>query len=714
MRNKENKIKPFFLLILATMFIISCHSWDNFTTLYNTFYNEKRLLDEAEDEFGYQKEQVKNNPRVIVPDSSLFIATVDSRVAPPFMNDYVVTQQQRQAVQQQLDSIIIKGSKVLSFHPKSDYVVQSLYYIALAYFYKNEWLPSQIKCAEIVDKYPDNDLTPNALILYAKSLLIQRKFDAAEIMLSRTVDLAWQKRRYDILSEAFRLQAETKLYLNDLQEAIKPYKQAILQSDDKELKARWQLDLALLHYRIGKFDKAIVEFDKVFNYSPDYITTYETKLYKANSYTYLKKFDKAEKILTELENDGKYSEWMASTFAGQMLLHKMQGNFEQFAKDEKKADSAYTNNTAIIAIYYLRGKELYDSSKYNEALPYFAKSRITRTPVFNSANKMNTILSTWKLKQAQIYSPLESVKNNKQLNDSSLSALAKNLFELGRIHDQLGNQDSVNYYYSLACKYAPIKDEQTAKYLYVYSLYLENTDLKKSDSLLEVVVQKFPFTEYGKSSMTKLGYTKAYIIDTVQELFDSGTELMLNKEYQYSINQFTTLLQKFPNNKLEPRTLYSVGWLYERKLKNYDSALHYYKQLISKYPTSVYAQDVKNSVEYLTLVKNGEPIPDYLQKREQQAYRPQQDLQKLLEPINITNTQTPKQDEGFKIQDIFSDPSKLLDAGKELINKQVDKVKNFDVNKELDSLKKQISVDSLTKLKIDKVPEQTPDTTKHN
>lgn len=714
MRNKENKIKPFFLLILATMFIISCHSWDNFTTLYNTFYNEKRLLDEAEDEFGYQKEQVKNNPRVIVPDSSLFIATVDSRVAPPFMNDYVVTQQQRQAVQQQLDSIIIKGSKVLSFHPKSDYVVQSLYYIALAYFYKNEWLPSQIKCAEIVDKYPDNDLTPNALILYAKSLLIQRKFDAAEIMLSRTVDLAWQKRRYDILSEAFRLQAETKLYLNDLQEAIKPYKQAILQSDDKELKARWQLDLALLHYRIGKFDKAIVEFDKVFNYSPDYITTYETKLYKANSFTYLKKFDKAEKILTELENDGKYSEWMASTFAGQMLLHKMQGNLEQFAKDEKKADSAYTNNTAIIAIYYLRGKELYDSSKYNEALPYFAKSRITRTPVFNSANKMNTILSTWKLKQAQIYSPLESVKNNKQLNDSSLSALAKNLFELGRIHDQLGNQDSVNYYYSLACKYAPIKDEQTAKYLYVYSLYLENTDLKKSDSLLEIVVQKFPFTEYGKSSMTKLGYTKAYIIDTVQELFDSGTELMLNKEYQYSINQFATLLQKFPNNKLEPRTLYSVGWLYERKLKNYDSALFYYKQLISKYPTSVYAQDVKNSVEYLTLVKNGEPIPDYLQKREQQAYRPQQDLQKLLEPINITNTQTPKQDEGFKIQDIFSDPSKLLDAGKELINKQVDKVKNFDVNKELDSLKKQISVDSLTKLKIDKVPEQTPDTTKHN
>lgn len=714
MRNKENKIKPFFLLILATMFIISCHSWDNFTTLYNTFYNEKRLLDEAEDEFGYQKEQVKNNPRVIVPDSSLFIATVDSRVAPPFMNDYVVTQQQRQAVQKQLDSIIIKGSKVLSYHPKSDYVVQSLYYIALAYFYKNEWLPSQIKCAEIVDKYPDNDLTPNALILYAKSLLIQRKFDAAEIMLSRTVDLAWQKRRYDILSEAFRLQAETKLYLNDLQEAIKPYKQAILQSDDKELKARWQLDLALLHYRIGKFDKAIVEFDKVFNYSPDYITTYETKLYKANSFTYLKKFDKAEKILTELENDGKYSEWMASTFAGQMLLHKMQGNFEQFAKDEKKADSAYTNNTAIIAIYYLRGKELYDSSKYNEALPYFAKSRITRTPVFNSANKMNTILSTWKLKQAQIYSPLESVKNNKQLNDSTLSALAKNLFELGRIHDQLGNQDSVNYYYSLACKYAPIKDEQTAKYLYVYSLYLENTNLKKSDSLLEVVVQKFPFTEYGKSSMTKLGYTKAYIIDTVQELFDSGTELMLNKEYQYSINQFTTLLQKFPNNKLEPRTLYSVGWLYERKLKNYDSALYYYKQLISKYPTSVYAQDVKNSVDYLTLVKNGEPIPDYLQKREQQAYRPQQDLQKLLEPINITNTQTPKQDEGFKIQDIFSDPSKLLDAGKELINKQVDKVKNFDVNKELDSLKKQISVDSLTKLKIDKVPDQTPDTTKHN
>jgi tetratricopeptide (TPR) repeat protein len=713
MKVQKFAINTKYLILVLIIFVAGCHSWDNFTTYYNTFYNQQRLLNEAEDEFAFQAEKTNDKPRVVISDSALYSGNTDKSLVPSFMNEYIVTKQQRQAVEQQLDSIIIKGSKVLSYHPKSDYIAKSLYNIALAYFYKNEWLPSQIKCSELVDKYPTNDLAPHALILYAKSLLIQKKFPAAEIMLSRTVDLAWQMRRYDVLSEAFRLQAEEQLYLNNLDEAIKPYKQAIVQSDDNELKARWQLDLALLLYRIGKFEKAINEFDKVSHYSPTYITTYESLLYKANSLTYLKKFEAAEKILKELENDGKYEEWLATTFAGEMLLHKMQNNIPQFTKDEKFADSAYTNNPAIIAVYYLRGRDLYDSAKYNEALGYFAKSRVVRSPVFNQSNIMNSLLTTWKLKQAQIATPFEMIKNNKNITDSSRSVLAKNLFELGRVHDQLGNKDSVEYYYSLACKIAPPNENATAKYLYVYSMFLESSDLKKSDSLLDVVVHHYPFTEYGKVSMSKLGYTKAFVIDTVQELFDSGTELMLNNEYQYAIKQFTTLLEQFPKNKLEPRTLYSIGWLYERKLKNYDSALIYYKMLVSKYPNSSYAEDVKLSVEYLTVVKSGQPVPDYLKDRKLTVYQPQQDFQKLLEPPLPTQAAPPKPEKNLNIQDIISDPSKLLNRTKELFQNQVDKVKNFNVQNQLDSLKNKMSIDSLTNFKINQIEKLPPDTTKH-
>jgi tetratricopeptide (TPR) repeat protein len=599
-------------------------------------------------------------------------------------------------------------------HPKSEYVEIALYDMALAYFYKNEWLPCQVKCAEIIDKFPDGDMAADGLLIYSKTLLIQKKFDQADVMLSRTVDMAWQKKKYDILSQAFRLQAESHLFRYNLDEAVKPYKQAIVQSDDKKLKSRWQLDLGLLYYKIGKFEKAIKEFDRVFLFSPDYITHYEAKLYTANAYAYLDNYEKADQILTKLEKDGKFEEWKASTFASRLLLYRLKGEEENLAKGEKLADSAYTNNPHILATYYLRGQELYDSNNYNKALHYFTKAKVTRTPVLAASTKMSNILSTWKLKNAQIFNPLDSLQKNMPITDSTKSVLAKNLFELGRVHEQLGHKDSVDYYYDLACKFAPDTENESAKYFYVNALNLESRDLKKSDSLMEIVVNRYTLTDYGKAAMKKLGYTQAFIIDTVQEIFDSGTELMFHNEYQYAIMQFNTILTKYPGSKLEPRTLYSIGWLYESKLKNYDSALFYYQILVEKYPKTSYAEDVRLSVEYMLAKNTGKEIPDYLKERQLEAYRPEQDLIKLLQPPPPTQIM-PKKDE-FRLKDIFSNPSKLLEQGKELIDEKIDKVKNIDFRKQMDSLKGRFSLDSLNvipKLNIQEAPtEMPPDTTK--
>lgn len=713
-----NNNKYINIFIFATILVFtssSCKRWDNFTTYYNTYYNQERLIKESQDEFEYQTEQVKNNPRVVVPDSTLFTSKFDKSIVPPFMVEYIITKQQRQAVENKVDSILIKGSKILARHPKSDYIVKTLYNIALAYYYKNEWLPSQIKCAEIVDKFPENEIAPDALILFSKSLLIQRKFDQAEVMLSRTVDLAWALERYDILSQAFRLQAETKLYLNELDEAVKPYKQAIVQSNDKSLKARWQLDLALLLYRIGKFDRAISEFAKVMNYSPDYITTFETKLYTANSLSFLGKFEAAEKILNDLDKDAKYDEWKASTYAGKMLLEKQRGNFANLESMEKLADSLYVNHPAIIAVYYQRGKDLYDSADYNRALQYFSRARVTRTPVFNVANKMHNILNNWKLKQAQIYSPMQNIASGQTLDDSTKSAFAKNLFELGRVHEQLNNHDSVEYYYRKSIDFSNPNDSSTAKYLYVYALKIENKNLRVSDSIMDIVATKYSLTEYGKDAMRRMGYTKAFIIDSARELFDSGTELMLHKEYAYAIRQFNTLLSKYPNNKYEPRTLYSVGWLYERKLRKLDSALYYYKLLIDKYPESEYAKDVKLAVEYLAVYKSGEPIPDHLKERKRVDYVPERHFEELkAPPIPSLHMKPPQPDPGLNIQDLFSDPSKILKQFQNTLQEQFDNIKTIDPTKQLDSLKKQFSIDSLTNIKIDQIQTLPKDTTKHN
>jgi tetratricopeptide (TPR) repeat protein len=265
-------------------------------------------MKESEEEFEWQDEKLRTTPRVFVPDPQIAEGAINSSETPPFLESFIISKQKLQPVAIKLDSVIIKGSKILARHPNSDYVEGTLFYMARSYFYRNEWLPSQIKCGELIDKFPMGDYSPDAHLLYSENLLIQRKFEAGKVMLSRTVDIAWLKERYDILSEAFNLQAELALYEKDMEGAVRPYKQAIAQADDQQIKARWQVDLAALYYRMGQFDMSAKSFRKAHSYSPDYQAEFEAYLYEAMSLIRLGERERALEILDDLESDGNNEE----------------------------------------------------------------------------------------------------------------------------------------------------------------------------------------------------------------------------------------------------------------------------------------------------------------------------------------------------------------------------------------------------------------------
>src|SRR5690606_41991858 len=109
------------------------------------------------------------------------------------------------------------------------YIDGPLFLMAKYYCYQCDWLPSQVKCQKLIDNFPHSDFSPAGHLCLAKNQFMQRKYSAGEKTLSRTVDIAWGQENYDVLSEAFRLQAELALYRGDLEEALKPYRRAIAQ-----------------------------------------------------------------------------------------------------------------------------------------------------------------------------------------------------------------------------------------------------------------------------------------------------------------------------------------------------------------------------------------------------------------------------------------------------------------------------------------------------
>ncbi|MCI0473145.1 MAG: tetratricopeptide repeat protein, partial [Ignavibacteria bacterium] len=634
-----------------------CKHYDNFTTYFNTYYNAERLIKETEEDFEYQDEKKRIKPRIIIPDNKLYVPAIPKTGPPPFLTEFIITQQKLQPVKTKLDSIIIKGSKILSKHPKSNYIEGTLYLMALSFFYQNQWINSQIKCSELIDKFPDGDLSPDAHLLMSKDYLIQRKYDAGQLMLSRTVDIAWQKKRYDILSEAFRLEAELALFLNDTEGALRPYKQAIVQCEDDEQRAKWMLDLASLQYRIGKFDKAETSFRKVHDYSPDYLGVFEALLYEAASKTRLGRYEESEKILDRLESDGKFQEWRAYILAERMNILRLQNNDTLFGQMTIYADSVYPNNDAISTVYYEIGMDNFNQNKYVYARNYFARAKLIKTPISNSADRMYKLLNSWESKRNVTVPLMQRWANKDTLNDSTLSVFALNLFETGRIHEQLGNSDSAEFYYKLAKDASPLSEKATARYLYVYARYIEDNEPVAADSILDQIVQLYPTSEYGVDSRKRLGYTEEYLIDTVAELYKSGVSLRKNKEYQYALQQFLAIYDKYPENQIAPKALYSVGWTYENDIKNRDSAIHYYLLLLEKYPNSEYAKDIRAIVDYANAVKEGK-VNDSLRTRQ---------LIKYERKIPVDTVAVQPLEKGKKNKSLFDDPLEILNKPTEII-----------------------------------------------
>ncbi|MBM2817013.1 MAG: hypothetical protein HW421_3775 [Ignavibacteria bacterium] len=708
------KNRTFLQIIIAAAILISiagCHRWDNFTTYFNTYYNANRLLKESENEFEFIDEKKRVKPRTLVPEPKIFPPSMQKSGTPPFMQDYVISNPKRQPVETKLDSIIIKCSKILAKHPKSDYIERSLFLLAKTYFYKNEWGSSQIKCSEMIDRYPEGELSPDAHLLLAKNYLVQQKFEPAKLLLSRTVDICWFKKRYDLLSEAFRLQAEVALFENNTEKALQPYKQAVAQTDDNSLRAKWQFELAALLFRLGKFERAEKEFLKVHNYNPDFLTEFEANLYRAACLARIGQFEQSEKMLSKLESNRNNEEWLGWIYAERLNLsylreYTLKSKFEKENPDssyistkksdiqalEKYSDSAYVGNPSISAAYFLKGMQLFKDFQYKEAKNAFSKSRTITSPINKTADKLYNLLTAYEQKKSFAIPKLREYYEKKDLPEDMRSQLALSLFELGRINEQLGLRDSSHFYYKSAIEVAPTKDPRSARIYFAYSRIIADSLPRLSDSLLEYVVEKYPLTEYGKEAMKILGFTSEFVIDTVKELYFSGNQLRKAGNYNFALRQYIKVYTTYPTSEYAPKALYSIGWIFENNLHEQECALFYYKLLSELYPHSPYAKDVQLSMQYLTALLKNEELPEQLLPKEVKAYVPNNSQLEIAQP----GVQPDKKDKlkkpvlprpknaTIKSDDILKNPNSFLDDMKE-------KFKNPFGSDEIDNLKDSVN-----------------------
>jgi tetratricopeptide (TPR) repeat protein len=514
---------------------------------------------------------------------------------------------------QKVDSILIKGSKVVGLHPKSEYVQGALYLMAEAYFFRSEWVPSQQKCLELIERYQDGEYSPDAHLLLAKVYLMQRKITQGKQALSKAVDVAWYKDRYDILSEAYRIQAEIHIEDGEIDKAVNPYKQALVMTDDSEQRSRWLVDIGSIYYRIGNYKLAEKNFAEALDEAPDALAEFESKLYMAASIARQDRTDEASALFAELEDNKIFTEWSSFIQAERIALDRLRTdnpNDKTLLAREKFADTSFVGRPELMAQSFQKGMSLYKRGEYQEAMKYFAKAKLVRTPVYDVANKYFTLLKQWDEEQRKVLQFDLHLRIDTSRKDSILKMRASSMYAIGRVHEQLDAPDSALHYYEGAYEITPASSETAGRYLYSRARLLRQREPNVADSLFEYIADTWPRSEYAKEASVNLGYTTDASIDDAAELYKSATSFRQIKDYAYAAQQYMAIVEKFPAGEYAPKALYAMGWMFERDRQMNDSALHYYGLLLEKYPRSTYAREIRPSVEFALAKINGVEVSD--------------------------------------------------------------------------------------------------------
>lgn len=575
----------------------------------------KRIRQEVVNDFEYQDEGNRKRPRVLVPavDSLGLKSEAPKNTTYQFLRALAIERSKLAPMSQKVDSILIKGSKVVGLHPKSEYVQGALYLMAEAYFFRSEWVPSQQKCLELIERYQDGEYSPDAHLLLAKVYLMQRKVTQGKQALSKAVDVAWYKDRYDILSEAYRIQAEIHIEDGEIDKAVNPYKQALVMTDDAEQRSRWLVDIGSIYYRMGNYKLAEKSFSQALDEAPDALAEFESKLYMASAIARQDRTDEASALFAELEDNKIFTEWGSFIQAERIALDRLRSdnpNDKTLLAREKFADTSFVGRPELMAQSFQKGMALYKRGDFQEAMKYFAKAKLVRTPVYDVANKYFTLLKQWDEEQRKILQMDLHLRIDTTHKDSILRLRASSMYAIGRVHEQLDAPDSALSYYRGAYDVSPPTSEVAGRYLYSQARMLRDKDPNTADSLFEFIADTWPRSEYAKEASVNLGYTSDASIDDAAELYKSATSFRQIKDFTYASQQYMNIVTKFPTSDYAPKALYAMGWMFERDRQMNDSALHYYGLLLEKYPRSTYAREIRPSVEFALAKINGVEVND--------------------------------------------------------------------------------------------------------
>ena len=573
----------FFLIILSSFF---CGSYKVY---FNTYYNAQTLYNSG----------IKGNEEEADKDKSL--------VSSP-----------------SLEAAVAKFSKILEIYPDSKYVDDALLHLGKIFYFQEKYLDAEVKFLEIMSNFPDSELIPAAHYWMAKTYSKQNKFRESSEEYAKVIELNDDK----LKNHALLGSANLFFIQDDYLKAIEQYKSIIQRVKDERTRAESQFQIGECYLLLGDFENAGNEYLKVKNYKTEHYYFFISQFGYARSLKLSNKFDESLKILNELLSDGKNKEYFAT-------IELEIANCLELKKEYDKAITAYNN----LIIYYKDGEEVAESyynlgkiylnvySKLDTSLSFFKNSqKKTKNPdLRDSLNKRITVIENIKKQKTEIqkwYRQRLTYLEQARAEQDTTSDKKKSKKPDQKINIDLVNKNELKhrfilaelYYYgidwidSAESQLKIIVNELEPKsytpnsYLLLSNIYEKKGNTDKSNEYRNLLNVKFPKSDlvfYLKKEDNDLSFIEKN--KKSEELYLNAENLIFNEnKVEDAISVLKDIHKNYPETEYAPKSLFTIGWIYENYLSDSLNTMNYYTKVTDDYPFSHYASEVEKRIRILT------------------------------------------------------------------------------------------------------------------
>ena len=483
---------------------------------------------------------------------------------------------------QEYGKAIEKSDKVLSEYSDSDYVKDAMLLKGKSHFFRREYDSAKEVFLELQESdegfFIDETKYWLALCKW-KDLKPQPAINDLKDLLSSTDSVELQSRIYLVLGEIY-------LENEDSDNAFYFLNLGAETSNDRLTREQIYFQIAELSYQQKIYEQALGSYKKVLNNSISINRIRESNLKIIQTYRLLGQIEESKSRIEKLLLNDDFSS-IKSDLRLELIKIELDESNTQFAIESLDMIAQdYPNTKIAIEAYYILSTLYLESPN----LDFEKSSFFMNEAMKQNANSSHKVLILNKRDSVASLIKLDQTLRKDDSSDKSLT-----LFRLGEILAfDLGNlNDSIDYFENIVNNFEESTVFPSATFA-LYSIYNIKNDSKKN-VYRERILNTYPDSDFAKFIIEDQNLNSVH----------KPSEMLLKAESMWSKNSneslkiYKSILDIDSSTKSSNIAAYFLGYYYDYELSNADSAIVYYKWLVSKHPNSQQGELAQKRLESL-------------------------------------------------------------------------------------------------------------------